>query len=89
MGRGWEGKTGLDDVLDAVIRELGSPRTLREVGVGREKLDGLAVAENRLRDGSCRTRPVLAMEKGLVLAMEKGQVLEILGGGVGVRCERA
>lgn len=51
MGRESEGKTGLDDVLDAVIRELGSPQTLREVGVGREKLAGLAVAENRLRRG--------------------------------------
>lgn len=58
----------LGDVLDAVIRNLGMPRTLRDVGVGREKLDGLA--ENSLHDRWCISNPVSLREKG--------QVLEIL-----------
>ncbi|PWY76427.1 putative Fe-containing alcohol dehydrogenase [Aspergillus sclerotioniger CBS 115572] len=58
----------LGDVLDVIIRELGLPRTLKEVGVGRDKLDGLA--ENSLRDRWCRTNPVPLVEKE--------QVLEIL-----------
>ncbi len=37
-------------MLGTVISELGSPRTLREVGVVRERLDGLVVAENIVRD---------------------------------------
>ncbi|KAL3494956.1 alcohol dehydrogenase [Aspergillus germanicus] len=58
----------LGDVLDAVIRELGMPRSLGDVGVGRDKLDGLA--QNSLHDRWCRTNPVPLTEKG--------QVLEIL-----------
>ena len=38
-----ETKAHLGDVLDAVIRELGMPRSLKEVGVGREKFAELAV----------------------------------------------
>ena len=58
----------LGDVLDAVIRELGMLRSLKDVGVGREKLDGLA--ENSLHDRWCISNPVSLREKG--------QVLEIL-----------
>ncbi|KAL3475203.1 alcohol dehydrogenase [Aspergillus californicus] len=58
----------LADVLDAVIRELGMPRSLGEVGVGREQLDGLA--KNSLHDRWCRSNPVPLNEKA--------QVLEIL-----------
>ncbi|KAL4885831.1 alcohol dehydrogenase [Aspergillus karnatakaensis] len=58
----------LGDVLDAVIRELGMPRSLKEVGVGRDKLDGLA--QNSLADRWVRTNPVPLNEKE--------QVLEIL-----------
>ncbi|KAL2848173.1 alcohol dehydrogenase [Aspergillus pseudoustus] len=58
----------LGDVLHAVIRELGMPRSLGEVGVGRDKLDGLA--QNSLHDRWCRTNPVPLNEKE--------QVLEIL-----------
>ncbi|MCJ1404045.1 hypothetical protein MMC11_007269 [Xylographa trunciseda] len=58
----------LGGVLDVVIRELGMPRSLKDVGVGREKLDGLA--ENSLHDRWCVTNPV-PLER-------KGQVLEIL-----------
>jgi alcohol dehydrogenase class IV len=36
------------DVVGAVIFELGMPRTLHDVGVGREKLD--ALADNCLKD---------------------------------------
>ncbi|GFG22543.1 lactaldehyde reductase [Aspergillus udagawae] len=58
----------LGDVLDAVIRELGMPRSLKEVGVGRDALNELAA--NSLHDRWCRTNPVPLTEKG--------QVLEIL-----------
>lgn len=58
----------LGDVLDAVIRELGMPRSLKEVGVGRDRLD--ALAEHSLKDRWCVTNPVSLREKG--------QVLEIL-----------
>jgi alcohol dehydrogenase class IV len=58
----------LGDVLDAVIRELGMPRSLKEVGVGRDALDELAA--NSLHDRWCKTNPVPLTEKG--------QVLEIL-----------
>ncbi|KAL1854163.1 hypothetical protein Plec18170_004927 [Paecilomyces lecythidis] len=61
-------KADLGDVLDAIIRELGMPRSLADVGVGRDKLDGLAV--NSLKDRWCVTNPVPLKEKG--------QVLEIL-----------
>lgn len=58
----------LGDVLDALFRELGMPRSLGEVGVGRDQLDGLA--QNSLHDRWCRTNPVPLNEKA--------QVLEIL-----------
>ncbi|KAF9892723.1 hypothetical protein FE257_001125 [Aspergillus nanangensis] len=58
----------LGDILDAVIRELGMPRSLHEVGVGRDQLDGLAA--NSLHDRWCQSNPVPLKEKG--------QVLEIL-----------
>jgi alcohol dehydrogenase class IV len=58
----------LGDILDAVIRELGMPRTLKEVGIGRDKLDLLA--ENSLKDHWIKTnaKPIT----------EKSQVMEIL-----------
>lgn len=58
----------LGDILDAVIRELGMPRTLKEVGIGRDKLDLLA--DNSLRDHWIKTnaQPIT----------EKSQVMEIL-----------
>ncbi|KAE8141996.1 alcohol dehydrogenase [Aspergillus pseudotamarii] len=61
-------KVDLGDVLDAVIRELGMPRSLQDVGVGRDQLDQLA--ENSLHDRWCKTNPVPLTEKS--------QVLEIL-----------
>ena len=58
----------LGDILDAVIRELGMPRTLKDVGVGKEKLDLLA--ENTLKDHRIKTNAVPITEKS--------QVMEIL-----------
>lgn len=58
----------LGDILDTVIRELGMPRSLADVEVGRDKLD--ALAEHSLHDRWCRTNPVPLKRKE--------QVLEIL-----------
>ncbi|KAL4926561.1 iron-containing alcohol dehydrogenase [Aspergillus undulatus] len=58
----------LGDVLDALFRELGMPRSLGDLGIGRDKLDGLA--ENSLKDRWCVSNPVSLKEKA--------QVLEIL-----------
>lgn len=58
----------LGDVLDAVIRELGLPRSLQAVGVGRDQFD--ALAEHSLHDRWCQAN--------VVPLQEKGQVLEIL-----------
>jgi alcohol dehydrogenase class IV len=58
----------LGDVLDAIIRELGFPRTLKEYGVGRENLDKIAVSS--LGD-ICSTWNAISLVK-------KEQVLEIL-----------
>ncbi|KAB8230731.1 alcohol dehydrogenase [Aspergillus alliaceus] len=67
--RGLDGeKVDLGDVLDAVIRELGMPRSLKDVGVGRDQLEQLA--ENSLHDRWCKTNPLPLTEKR--------QVLEIL-----------
>ncbi|KZF25061.1 Dehydroquinate synthase-like protein [Xylona heveae TC161] len=43
-----ENNSDLGDLIDAIVRELDMPRTLTEVGIGRDKLDQLA--ENSLRD---------------------------------------
>lgn len=50
----------LADVLDAIFRELGLPRSLKEVGVGREKLPGLARGSLIYR--WCKSNPVPLME---------------------------
>jgi len=61
-------KGDLGDVLDAIIRELGFPRTLKEYGVGRENLEN--IAESSLGD-ICSTWNAISLVK-------KEQVLEIL-----------
>lgn len=58
----------LGDILDAVICELGMPRSLADVRVGRDKLDALAA--HSLHDRWCQSNPVPLKEKE--------QVLEIL-----------
>jgi alcohol dehydrogenase class IV len=64
-----KGKSGPDlgDILDAVIRELGLPRTLKAVDVGRDKLD--ALAENSLKDHRIKTNALPITEKGQVMEM--------------------
>ncbi|KAJ9268443.1 hypothetical protein DTO212C5_5405 [Paecilomyces variotii] len=66
-------KADLGDVLDAIIRELGLSRSLVDVGVGRDKLDRLAV--NSLEDRCCVTNPVPLKEKEQVL-----EILEMVVG---------
>ena len=63
-----EGKADLGDALDAIIRELGFPRSLKSYGVGRDKLD--VIAESSLGDVCCKWNAIPLLEKG--------QVLEIL-----------
>lgn len=62
------GSGDLGDVLDAIIRELGFPRTLKEYGVGREDLG--KIAESSLGDMCCTSNAISLVKKE--------QVLEIL-----------
>lgn len=62
-------KADLGDMLDAVISELGMPRSLKAVGVGEDKLDMLAA--NSLHDHACQTNPIPLSEKGQVLEILK------------------
>lgn len=72
--RGVEREGGdLADVLDALFRELGMPRSLKEVGVGRGLLQGLA--EGSLSDRYCKSNPVPLRERGQVL-----EILEMVVG---------
>lgn len=63
-----EDTADLGDCLDAVFRELGMPRTLQEVGVGRDKF--AALAANSLKDFCCEVNPIPMVREE--------QVLEIL-----------
>lgn len=63
-----EGAADLGDALDAIIRELGLPRTLKDYGIGRDRLD--EIAESSLRDVCCGWN--------VVPLVRKEQVLEIL-----------
>ncbi|KAJ4387930.1 hypothetical protein N0V93_008533 [Gnomoniopsis smithogilvyi] len=63
-----KGEADLGDALDAVIRELGLPRTLKDYGIGRDQLEG--IAESSLRDVCC--------EWNVIPLKKKEQVLEIL-----------
>lgn len=58
----------LGDLLDAIISELGMPRSLAEKGIGRDNFDSLA--EHSLHDRWCQANPVPLTRKE--------QVLEIL-----------
>ncbi|KAI0190152.1 putative Fe-containing alcohol dehydrogenase [Xylaria flabelliformis] len=57
----------LGDAMDAIIRALGLPRTLKEFGIGEDKLDG--IAEHSLHDRWVKTNPA---------HLDKEGVLEIL-----------
>ena len=61
------------DALDAIFRELGMPRTLKEKGIGRDKFDGLA--ENSLKDGCTKANPRPVKTKEDVL-----EILEMCAG---------
>lgn len=63
-------KTNFDlgDTLDVIFREMGMPRTLKEVNVGRDQMDGLAM--NSLKDMWIKTN-AKPIEK-------KEEVMEIL-----------
>lgn len=64
-----EGDADLGDVIDAVVRELGLPRSMEEVGIGWEKMDRLA--DNALHDVFLKTNAVPLLRKE--------QVMEVLG----------
>lgn len=59
----------LGDMLDAVFRELGMPRSLGEMNVREDKFDSLAV--HSLEDRWCLTNPIPLKEKGQVLEILK------------------
>jgi alcohol dehydrogenase class IV len=61
------------DAIGAVVSELGMPRSLKDVGVGRDNLDALAV--NCLKDPCLKANPVPLLEKEQVL-----EVLEMVVG---------
>ncbi|OJD31074.1 alcohol dehydrogenase [Diplodia corticola] len=63
-----KGKADLSACLDAVISELGMPRSLGAVGVGKDKFDELA--SSSLKDRWCQTNAVPLRQKA--------QVMEIL-----------
>jgi len=67
------GEADLGDVIDAVVRELGLPRSMEEVGVGWEKMDRLA--ENSLHDFFLKTNAVPLLRKEQVM-----EVLELTCG---------
>ncbi|KAI5198018.1 hypothetical protein E4T39_06984 [Aureobasidium subglaciale] len=63
-----EQKADLSDCLKVIVKELGLPGSLEDVGVDEDKFDMLA--ESSLLDPCCATNPIPLKEKG--------QVLEIL-----------
>ena len=63
-----QGRTDLGDALDVVFKELGMPRSLKDVDVGVDKLDSLATGS--LQDRWCKTNPIPLKTKE--------QVMEIL-----------
>ncbi|KAI0454314.1 hypothetical protein F5B21DRAFT_475698 [Xylaria acuta] len=63
----------LGDALRAIFNELGMPKSLKDVGVGRDKWDQLA--ENSLEDVCCKANPLPLMQKEQVL-----EILEMCSG---------
>ena len=66
-----KGRSDLGDVLEAIIRELGLPRTLTDVGVRRDQSDG--VAERCLQSMLCQSNPIPLTDKQQVM-----QILETM-----------
>ncbi|KAH8821880.1 hypothetical protein F5884DRAFT_717144 [Xylogone sp. PMI_703] len=60
----------LSAVLDIIIRELGLPRSLSDVGVDGEKIQD-QVAEASLTDKYCKTNPIPLVRKDQVLEILK------------------
>ncbi|KAH8668593.1 putative Fe-containing alcohol dehydrogenase [Xylariales sp. PMI_506] len=54
----------LGDLLDAIIRALNMPRSLRDFGVGEDKLDG--IVEHSLQDRWVQTNPARLDEMGVL-----------------------
>jgi alcohol dehydrogenase class IV len=71
--KGVDESAELGVVLDILIRELEMPRSLKDVGVGEDKMDVLA--ENSLRDRWCGTNPRPLKNKKDVL-----EILEMVRG---------
>ncbi|KAK0744762.1 putative Fe-containing alcohol dehydrogenase [Apiosordaria backusii] len=68
---------GAGDVVGAFVAALGLPTTLKEVGIGRDKLEGLA--KNTMTDRCIPTNPVAIDNEGQLL-----EILELaLGDGSG------
>lgn len=61
------------DALDAIFRELGMPRTLKEKGIGRDKFEALAV--NSLKDPCCHANPIPLETEEQVM-----EILEMVAG---------
>ncbi|KAI1150433.1 hypothetical protein F4825DRAFT_426547 [Nemania diffusa] len=66
-------ESDLGDALRAIFNELGMPKSLKEVGVGRDKWAQLA--ENSLEDKCCQANPVPLTQKDQVL-----EILEMCSG---------
>ncbi|KAI1337987.1 putative Fe-containing alcohol dehydrogenase [Xylariaceae sp. FL0016] len=63
--RGLQRETAdLGDLMDAVVRALKMPRTLKEFGIGEEKLDG--IAEHSLKDRWVKTNPAPLDKEGIL-----------------------
>lgn len=64
--RGLEKKSAdAGDVVDAVVRELGLPRSLKDVGVKKDQFD--ALSDNCLKDHALKTNAVPILQKEQVL----------------------
>ena len=63
----------LGDALDILFKELGMPRCLKDVGVGKDKFDALATGS--LTDRWCKTNPKPLTEKEHIL-----EILEAVAG---------
>jgi len=64
-----EQTSDLGDCLKAIVKELGLPRSLSDVGVGEDKFDMLA--ENSLSDFCCTTNPIPLKKKEQVIEILK------------------
>lgn len=54
----------LGDLMDTIIRTLGLPRTLKEFGIGEDKID--RIAEHSLKDRWVKTNPAPLDKEGVL-----------------------